>query len=53
MCIICVDLQKSKMTPFEARRALGEMREVLDEEHVEEVEALIEEQEAEKAERDT
>jgi hypothetical protein len=41
MCIICVDLQKGLLTPFEATRNLSEMIETLDEEHVEEVLALI------------
>jgi hypothetical protein len=33
MCIICVELSKNKLTSFEARRNLGEMREVIDREH--------------------
>ena len=45
MCMICVEFQKSRMTPFEARRALGEMVEDLDPEHVAEVEELLAEAE--------
>ena len=33
MCIICVELSKNKLTPREARRNLGEMIHVIDEEH--------------------
>ena len=49
MCMICVEFQKARMTTTEARRALGEMIEGLDPDHVEEVEELLttaEEQEA-------
>ena len=41
MCIICVELDKNKLTPWEARRNLTEMRENLDEEHAREVEQKI------------
>jgi len=41
MCLICVELAKSKMTAGEARQALREMRTKLDREHVEEVEAKV------------
>ena len=37
MCIICVELSNNKLSTSEARRNLGEMRTVLDEEHVMEV----------------
>lgn len=37
MCIICVELSNNKLSSSEARRNLGEMRTVLDEEHVMEV----------------
>ena len=33
MCIICVDLQKDKLTWREARRNLNEFSDILDEEH--------------------
>ncbi len=49
MCLICVEFQKQKMTTGEARRALGEMVEGLEPEHVEEVEEMIEEAEQEEA----
>lgn len=45
MCIICVDIQKDRLSAREARRNLGEMRASLDPEHVAEVEQLIEETE--------
>ena len=48
MCLICVDLAKQKLTTAEARRALGEMREKLDKEHLAEVEAKLAEAEREK-----
>lgn len=41
MCIICVHIQKEKMTANEGYRALGEMHETLEPEHVEEVEDLL------------
>ncbi|HEY5945026.1 MAG TPA: hypothetical protein VIV40_06015 [Kofleriaceae bacterium] len=45
MCLICVELAKSKMTANEARQALKEMRTDMDREHLSEVEAKIEEAE--------
>lgn len=33
MCIICVDLQKDKLTWREARKNLNEFSDILDEEH--------------------
>jgi hypothetical protein len=33
MCIICVELEKGKLTSKEARRNLGEFREILEQEH--------------------
>lgn len=50
MCLICVEFAKERMTPFEARRALGEMIEAMEPEHVAEVEEMI--SEAEKAQDD-
>lgn len=47
MCLICVDFQREKMTPFEAKRALGEMREKIGPEHTREVELMIKEREEE------
>ena len=41
MCIICVDLQKNKLTFKEARRNLSEMRSVIPEEHKHDVLRLI------------
>ena len=37
MCIICVDLEKEKLTLSEARRNFGEMESTLDPEHREEL----------------
>ena len=48
MCMICVDFQKQKMTTQDARRALREMREGLDEDHVREVAKMIQKAEQEK-----
>jgi len=50
VCIICVEFEMSKLTIIEARRNLAEMKEVLDEEHVEEIERLLDEKEAERIE---
>ena len=47
MCIICIELEKDKLTTAEARRNLGEMWSCLDE-HAIEVEVLINEKEIEK-----
>ncbi len=47
MCLICVEIAKSKMTVKEARQALREMREGMDRAHLAEVE-----QKLEQAERD-
>ena len=33
MCLICVELAKGTLTPIEARRNLGEMVHVIEEEH--------------------
>tara|TARA_R110000851_G_scaffold321679_1_gene487205 strand:+ start:167 stop:373 length:207 start_codon:yes stop_codon:yes gene_type:complete len=41
MCLICVDLQKDKLTSYEARRNLGELQTSLDKEHIEVVMKLI------------
>jgi hypothetical protein len=46
MCIICVELAKQSMTPSEARRALREMTVKLDEAHVAEVEAKLQQAES-------
>ncbi|WP_230470172.1 hypothetical protein [Lujinxingia vulgaris] len=50
MCLICVEFAKERMTPLEARRALGEMIEGMEPEHVAEVEAML--TEAEEAQED-
>tara|TARA_B100000989_G_scaffold298857_2_gene290516 strand:+ start:611 stop:850 length:240 start_codon:yes stop_codon:yes gene_type:complete len=42
MCIICVELEKSLITPFEAEKNLKEMQNSLDLEHFLEVEEKIE-----------
>jgi hypothetical protein len=41
MCLICVELAKSKMTAREGREALREMRVAMDKAHVAEVEAKL------------
>lgn len=41
MCIICVELEKDKLTSKEARRNLDEFREILEKEHKLEVLKLI------------
>ncbi|MDB4961197.1 MAG: hypothetical protein JWP01_1196 [Myxococcales bacterium] len=48
MCLICVEIAKSKMTANEGRQALREMRVKLDKAHIAEVETKLDE--AEKAE---
>jgi hypothetical protein len=51
MCLICVELAKSKMTTREARAAFREMREGMDRVHAGEVEAKIAEIERQDATR--
>ena len=51
MCLICVEFQKQRMTSGEARRALGEMVDELDRDHIEEVEEMIEEAERQRGDR--
>ena len=46
MCIICVELEKNRLTSFEARRNFGEMKPSLGD-HAEEVEKLMLEKEVE------
>ena len=41
MCIICVEMEKNKLSPWEAKENLIEMREKLGPEHAEEVEEKI------------
>lgn len=43
MCLICVELAKSKMTVKEARQALREMRTDMDRSHLAEVETRLDE----------
>jgi hypothetical protein len=45
MCIICIDLAKKTLTAAEGRRALREMTEKLDRQHVREVEQKLAEAE--------
>lgn len=47
MCIICVELEKDKLSPWEAFRNLREMSEAIGEEHVFEVLDLIRQKEIE------
>ena len=41
MCIICIELNKETLTPWEAKRNLAEMSQIIDPEHVREVENKI------------
>ena len=50
MCLICVDFDRGALKLREARRALGEMRQTLDRQHVVEVERKLDE--AERADPD-
>lgn len=43
MCIICIEIEKSAITPSEARKSLAEMSSDIDLEHFLEVEQKIEE----------
>ena len=43
MCIICIELEKNKITPLEAQRSLAEMAFDLDLQHFLEVEEKIQE----------
>jgi len=43
MCLICVEIAKSKMTVGEARQALREMRTTMDPAHLADVEAKLDE----------
>lgn len=43
MCLICEELKKSTMNPWEARRNLREVKETLSEEHLKEVEDYLDE----------
>ena len=45
MCLICVEIAKSKMTVKEARQALREMQTGMDRAHLAEVEAKLDEAE--------
>jgi hypothetical protein len=45
MCLICVELAKSKMTAREGRQQLREMRVGMDKAHIAEVEAKLAEAE--------
>jgi hypothetical protein len=41
MCIICIDFDRGALKPREARRALREMREGMDAQHIKEVERKL------------
>ncbi len=41
MCIICVELDKNKLSPWEAKRNLRELSQDLDAEHIRKVENKI------------
>ena len=43
MCIICIEMEKNKLTPWEAKRNLREMVEKIGPEHAREVENKISE----------
>ena len=42
MCLICIEYNLKKLTITEAYRNLQEMKEILSEEHVEEIEKMLE-----------
>ena len=42
MCLICIEYNLKKLTINEAYRNLQEMKEILSEEHVEEIEKMLE-----------
>ena len=42
MCIICIDIEKGKLTPLEALNNYSEMISTIDDAHREEVEEIIE-----------
>ena len=41
MCIICVDLDKGKLTPWEAAKNRREMVDILDQDHLDELDKKI------------
>ena len=41
MCIICIEMDKNKLTPWEAKKNLAEIKESLGQEHAIEVENKI------------
>jgi len=45
MCIICIDFDRGALKPREARRALREMREGMDAQHIKEVERKLDDAE--------
>ncbi len=53
MCLICVEFQKQRMTTGEARRALGEMIDDLEQDHVQQVEEMIAEAEEQQQQHDS
>jgi hypothetical protein len=51
MCLICIDFDRGALQPKEARRALREMSEKLDPEHVREIEDKLDRAERERREK--
>ena len=43
MCLICIELDKKKLTPWEAARNRREMLDILDEAHLDELDIKIRE----------
>jgi predicted nucleic acid-binding protein len=41
MCIICIEYEKGKLKPADALRNLQELKEILDKEHVREIQKKI------------
>lgn len=41
MCLICIEFEMSKITIKEARKNLAEMSEVLDKEHIKEINKML------------
>lgn len=53
MCLICVDFQKGRMNIRDARRALGEMREKIGDDHTREVVTMLDDADKKKREEET
>ena len=52
MCLICIDFNKGRLAPWEARRNLGEIAFYISPEHVKKVEEMLDEAEKSEDEHD-